>query len=689
MGFGAINRTPAPVTPEAVMQYLIEKGGLSPGGAAGAAGNIFAESSFNPHAWNAPEEAYGLAQWRDGRLAALHEYAGFGGPQLASNPRPDVPWQTQADFMIHELQGADPQAAKIYAALQRQDITPAEAAALFDQHFERSSGEHRQRRINAANRYAGNPLVSDPEVAILDAAMNNPSNPQGATEADAVINSFLAGDMEQDDGGVDMDINAGLRSLSMALGQMAQGRPVNVAALGEQADRRRTQEEAEADLKRSREATVRYLAEQPGGKQLAAMVAQGTDPKLAMDLFTGNQNRALQERRVVAEEERLEHAKAVDARDYREGVRRFDITQDNTAKEHQFRVDQYNAALEQEEVKGTAAQTMFSDVLREGGNSDLADQIDAMDPSAFADANMVKMMHEMTMGPNAEQKLTATQKEYAQAVAQGYQGTLTDWMDRQATARTRASAAAGADAAALNREYTRYSTESAPVLEAAEGAVGILPEIQRMELALQANPDVQTGPLSAVFQPLFDVMNELGVFKDGRLVKNSITKAEVNAIASKVAPMLRIAGTGTLSDKDMEMLRNSFASATNTREANLAILGAFRKIAQRSIARGDFYRDEFDRTGSVKGVPQTWNKMVQTLDPRTSPIAYVANDMTEDTLTRALSTSANDGGVGSVGSVIYMREADGQLSPVTITQEMLDAYRADPSAAVARILSAR
>jgi hypothetical protein len=91
--------------------------------------------------------ASGIAQWRNERRANFRAQYGVD-PHEATK-------QQQAAFVLWELN--NPAAAGMKISERDAIInasTAEEAAALIDEHYERSSGEHRQRRIQAAADYA-------------------------------------------------------------------------------------------------------------------------------------------------------------------------------------------------------------------------------------------------------------------------------------------------------------------------------------------------------------------------------------------------------------------------------------------------------------------------------------------------------------------------------------------------------
>lgn len=124
-----------------IYDYMTEKYHLTPAQASGVLGNMQTESSFKTDAYNKGEGAIGLCQWEGGRRVELEKFA-------ASEGKPVTDWHVQVDFMMHEMKGSE---GKAWQALQAA-TTPAQAASVFDQYYERSSGAARgERMANAEN----------------------------------------------------------------------------------------------------------------------------------------------------------------------------------------------------------------------------------------------------------------------------------------------------------------------------------------------------------------------------------------------------------------------------------------------------------------------------------------------------------------------------------------------------------
>ena len=156
--------------------------GLNQPQAAGLVGNLQAESTkdIKPSGVVGDQgTAFGSAQWRGPRLEALKQYAAGQG----------VDWRTteaQQGFMRHEMLGTGNQPgreASAYAALT-QAKTPAQAATAVDERYERSSGEHRGRRIaNAENIARSLPNPRDDVAAVLAARAPPPAGLAGPQDA--------------------------------------------------------------------------------------------------------------------------------------------------------------------------------------------------------------------------------------------------------------------------------------------------------------------------------------------------------------------------------------------------------------------------------------------------------------------------------------------------------------------------
>ncbi|WP_133718453.1 phage tail tip lysozyme [Methylocaldum gracile] len=126
---------------EYVMTYLTSRG-FAPHQAAGILGNLAQESGLNPRAVGDGGAAYGLAQWRGPRRAALMDFA------TKSNRDPNA-MDTQLDFLVDELQGPEQRALNSLVSAR----TPQEAAIAFSRDYERPGKPNNERRVSLAQRF--------------------------------------------------------------------------------------------------------------------------------------------------------------------------------------------------------------------------------------------------------------------------------------------------------------------------------------------------------------------------------------------------------------------------------------------------------------------------------------------------------------------------------------------------------
>lgn len=121
---------------------------------AGFMGNFHVEGGYDG-AQGDGGSASGIAQWHSDRASTFQRV--IGKPVTEATPA------EQAQFVAWEMQ--NPQAAGMTVA-QRDAIlaakTAPEAAALIDQHYERSSGRDRQTRMSAAAAFAGGSTQAAP-----------------------------------------------------------------------------------------------------------------------------------------------------------------------------------------------------------------------------------------------------------------------------------------------------------------------------------------------------------------------------------------------------------------------------------------------------------------------------------------------------------------------------------------------
>jgi Phage tail lysozyme len=116
--------------------------GLTQAQAAGAVGNLQAESGAGIPSWGPTGDAgsaHGAAQWRLDRFANLQKYAADHGLDYRST-------EAQQGFMRDEYLGSERGAYDRLTAAQ----TPQEAAGIVNRYYERSADKSGRREANAA-----------------------------------------------------------------------------------------------------------------------------------------------------------------------------------------------------------------------------------------------------------------------------------------------------------------------------------------------------------------------------------------------------------------------------------------------------------------------------------------------------------------------------------------------------------
>lgn len=114
--------------------------------AAGVAGNMMQESTFNPKAVNSSSGASGLFQWLGGRRNSLVKFASSQGKSWED---PTV----QMEFMMHELETTEKATINAFKAAESKNMSPADWSALWGYEFERFGDGEAGARDQNAERY--------------------------------------------------------------------------------------------------------------------------------------------------------------------------------------------------------------------------------------------------------------------------------------------------------------------------------------------------------------------------------------------------------------------------------------------------------------------------------------------------------------------------------------------------------
>lgn len=143
-----------PTGPQGEVGSVLNQAGFSPAVVAGFLGNFDVEGGYHG-AQGDGGSASGIAQWRHDRRANFRRRFGKD-PHEATHAE-------QAQFVVWEMN--NPERAGMSKAARDKILgagSAAEAAELIDEHYERSSGQHRARRKAAAEKYGGAGYESGP-----------------------------------------------------------------------------------------------------------------------------------------------------------------------------------------------------------------------------------------------------------------------------------------------------------------------------------------------------------------------------------------------------------------------------------------------------------------------------------------------------------------------------------------------
>ena len=132
----------------AAMQFFEGKG-LTREQSAGVVGNLQAESgvNLNPAAIGDGGAAWGIAQWHPDRRQIWEQANNKTWQADGTSPG----FAEQLQFIVYELNRTESRALRQLRATE----TAADAARVFDQYYERSSGAHRERRVAYAEALMG------------------------------------------------------------------------------------------------------------------------------------------------------------------------------------------------------------------------------------------------------------------------------------------------------------------------------------------------------------------------------------------------------------------------------------------------------------------------------------------------------------------------------------------------------
>jgi hypothetical protein len=174
--YGIQNLTPQQAdNKDAAIAYLMKNGGFSRPQAEGIVANLIVESKLNPGAVGDNGQAYGIAQWHPDRQKIFGKVPGHEGQDIHGSSMTD-----QLDLLIYELGTSEMLANKAV----RNTTTAGDAAAAFDQKYERESGT--QNGGTGATQGKREALANS-----IDAGTDSKPSPSGTQTLTAASNSVI------------------------------------------------------------------------------------------------------------------------------------------------------------------------------------------------------------------------------------------------------------------------------------------------------------------------------------------------------------------------------------------------------------------------------------------------------------------------------------------------------------------
>lgn len=176
--------------------------------------------------------------------------------------------------------------------------------------------------------------------------------------------------------------------------------------------------------------------------------------------------------------------------------------------------------------------------------------------------------------------LTDDQKEYGQAVEQGYQGTLEDWILAGRRAGATSVSLGDNNSGAFGKKGDELAaTRLDAIVTAGQGAAQFMGDMQALA-ALGAQID--TGKTAEIMNTLGPYAQALGVTIEGLGEGQAY-----QAIVDRLAPQMRPAGSGATSDFDARQFLSSLPGLGKTPEGNTIIMQTLSAMQQHKMAAAE------------------------------------------------------------------------------------------------------
>lgn len=137
-------------------------------------------------------------------------------------------------------------------------------------------------------------------------------------------------------------------------------------------------------------------------------------------------------------------------------------------------------------------------------------------------------------------------------------------------------------------------------------------EYARKKIDANAAVVTQGEALQKSFDEFSDLnsKNRTGEIYSGWLpdILQGAPEQRMTSIVSKLAPSMRIEGSGTTSDRDISMYIKSLPNVSTKGSVNQATINAFNKDLARSKAKLQFLNEYYNTYGHLDGADTVWSK---------------------------------------------------------------------------------
>jgi hypothetical protein len=207
------------------------------------------------------------------------------------------------------------------------------------------------------------------------------------------------------------------------------------------------------------------------------------------------------------------------------------------------------------------------------------------------------------------------------------------WAIREGEAPTRIGGTAGSRGSPLERAQATADVQRLEALNAqADTDMSTVAALDRFS-ALNAQTD--TSPTNP---------QAIGI-GSWRPFADDETQQMVQVI-SQLTPQQRVPGSGATSDFDARMFTDALPGINRSREANEAIIGAYRARGQLSRERAEFAADWLDREGNLRQFDAEWRRYVEAnpiFDRQSTPDNPILNTRRQDFATWYAQRSSGQG----------------------------------------------